>query len=50
MARTKQCSAGKLVEGLGVFAEMHHINDMKVAAVVNTEVAMTAQTFNAGLK
>ena len=50
MAGTKQCSAGKLVEGLGVFAEMHHINDMKVTAVVNTEVAMTAQTFNAGLK
>ena len=50
MARTKQCSAGKLVEGLGVFAEKHHINDMKVAAVVDTEVAMTAQTFNDGLK
>ena len=46
----KQCSAKKLVEGLVVFAEMHHINDMKVAAVVNTEIAMTAQTFNAGLK
>ena len=30
----KQCSAEKLVEGLGVFAEMHHINDMKVATVV----------------